>query len=167
MSAEIRAHLAELVARALAGIAPDVPAGTATIERPRDPGHGDYATTVALQVAKALKSPPRTVAERLVAALPASDWIERPEIAGPGFVNFRLRPLAKRRAVRAILERGADFGRSDRGRGAAARGAPTGAPTGARARRRQRPTGNDPRPAAAGRRLGRPDRRRTGDDRGA
>jgi len=119
MSAEIRAHLAELVARALAGVAPAAPAGTVTIERPRDPGHGDYATTVALQVAKALKSPPRKVAEQLVAALPASDWIERPEIAGPGFINFRLRPRAKQRLVRAILERGADYGRSDRGQGAA------------------------------------------------
>jgi arginyl-tRNA synthetase len=119
MSAEIRAHLTELVARALAGVAPAVPAGTVTIERPRDPAHGDYATTVALQVAKALKSPPRKVAEQLVAALPASDWIERPEIAGAGFINFRLRPRAKQRLVRAILERGADYGRSDRGQGAA------------------------------------------------
>lgn len=120
MSAEIRAHLTELVARALAGIAPSVQAGAVAIERPRDPAHGDFATTVALQVAKTLGAPPRKVAERLVAALPASDWIEPPEIAGPGFINFRLRPTAKQRVVRAILERGADYGRSDRGRGAAA-----------------------------------------------
>jgi arginyl-tRNA synthetase len=118
MSAEIRAHLTALVTRALAGVAPAVPADAVTIERPRDPTHGDYATTVALQLAKTLKSPPRKVAEQLVAALPASDWIERPEIAGPGFINFRLKPLAKQRVVRAILEQGAAFGRSDRGRGA-------------------------------------------------
>jgi arginyl-tRNA synthetase len=119
MSAEIRAHLTELVARALAGVAPSAAADAAVIERPRDPAHGDYATTVALQLAKALKAPPRKVAEQLVAALPASDWIERPEVAGPGFINFRLKPRAKQRVVRAILEQGAAFGRADRGRGAA------------------------------------------------
>jgi arginyl-tRNA synthetase len=117
MSAEVRAHLTDLVARALAAVAPDAPAGAVTFERPRDPAHGDYATTVALQIARTLKSPPRKVAERLVAALPASDWVETPEIAGPGFINFRLRPAAKRRIVRTIIERGAAYGRSDRGKG--------------------------------------------------
>jgi arginyl-tRNA synthetase len=117
MSAEIRAHLIDLLARALAGVAPDAPAGVVTLERPRDPAHGDYATTASLQLAKALKAPPRKIAEQLVAALPASEWIERPEIAGPGFINFRLKPAAKQRVVRTILERGAAFGRADRGQG--------------------------------------------------
>jgi arginyl-tRNA synthetase len=117
MSAEIRAHLTELLARALATVAPETPPGTVTLERPRDPAHGDYATTASLQLAKALKAPPRRIAEQLVAALPASEWIERPEIAGPGFINFRLKPAAKQRAVRTVLERGASFGRADRGQG--------------------------------------------------
>jgi arginyl-tRNA synthetase len=117
MSADTRAHLTDLVARALARVAPDAPAGVVTVERSRDPAHGDYATTVALQLGKQLKAPPRKVAEQLVAALPASAWIERPEIAGPGFINFRLKPAAKQRVVRIILERGAAYGRSDRGRG--------------------------------------------------
>src|SRR5512134_241753 len=85
MSAETRAHLTDLVARALATVAPEAPADAVIFERPRDPAHGDYATTVALQLAKTLKAPPRKVAEQLLAALPASEWIERPEIAGPGF----------------------------------------------------------------------------------
>ena len=86
MSAETRAHLTELVTRALAAAAPDAPAGAITFERPRDPAHGDYATTVALQLAKTLKTPPRKVAEQLVAALPASAWIEKPEIAGQAII---------------------------------------------------------------------------------
>jgi arginyl-tRNA synthetase len=118
MSAETRAHLTELVTRAHAAAAPDAPAGAITFERPRDPAHGDYATTVALQLAKTLKTPPRKVAEQLVAALPASAWIEKPEIAGPGFINFRLRPAAKQRVARTILERGTAYGRSERGQGA-------------------------------------------------
>jgi arginyl-tRNA synthetase len=117
MSAETRAHLTDLVTRALARVAPDAPAGAITFERPRDPAHGDYATTVALQFAKTLRMPPRKVAEQLVAALPESAWIEPPEIAGPGFINFRLKPGAKQRVARTVLERGPAYGRAERGQG--------------------------------------------------
>jgi arginyl-tRNA synthetase len=117
MSAETRAHLTDLVARALAAIAPAASRDVITLERPRDPSHGDYATTVALQLTSTLKAPPRKIAEQLVAALPASDLIESPQVAGPGFINFRLRPAAKLRSIRTILARGAAFGRSERGQG--------------------------------------------------
>jgi arginyl-tRNA synthetase len=117
MSAAVRAHLTDLVDRAVAAVAPDAPPAGVALERPRDPAHGDYATNAALQLARALKAPPRKLAERLVAALPASDWIEPPEIAGPGFINFRLKPAAKQAIVRAILGAGAGYGRTDRDRG--------------------------------------------------
>jgi arginyl-tRNA synthetase len=117
MSAAVRAHLTELLNRALATVAPDEASGAIVLERPRDPAHGDYATNAAMQLARALKAPPRKIAERLVAALPASDWIEPPEIAGPGFINFRLKPAAKQSIVRTILEAGGAYGRSDRGAG--------------------------------------------------
>jgi arginyl-tRNA synthetase len=117
MSAEIRAHLIELIGRALASVAPAEQPAAIVLERPRDPAHGDYATNVAMQLARALKAPPRKIAESLLAALPASDWIERPQIAGPGFINFRLRVAAKQRIVASILAQGDAFGRSTRGAG--------------------------------------------------
>jgi arginyl-tRNA synthetase len=117
MSAEIRVHLTELLAHALAVAAPAAQAPAVVLERPRDPAHGDYATSIALQLARSLKAPPRKLAEALVAALPASDWIERAEIAGPGFINFRLAPAAKQRVVGQVLAQGGSFGRSERGGG--------------------------------------------------
>jgi arginyl-tRNA synthetase len=117
MSTEVRAHLTDLLTRALATVAPSESAASITLERPRDPAHGDYATNLALQLARTLKAPPRKVAADLVAALPASDWIAPSEIAGAGFINFRVQPAAKLRAVRTILEARDAYGRSDRAQG--------------------------------------------------
>ena len=117
MSAEVRAHLEELLSRALATVAPREPPASILIERPRDAAHGDYATNLALQLARTLKAPPRKIAGEVVAALPASEWIEPPEIAGAGFINFRLKPAAKQRIVRTVLGAGDAYGRADRGRG--------------------------------------------------
>jgi arginyl-tRNA synthetase len=117
MSAEVRAHLTELLTRALAVVAPSEPAASITLERPRDPAHGDYATNLALQLARTLKAAPRKLAGELVAALPASDWIAPPEVAGAGFINFRVRPAAKLDVIRTIALAGDAYGRSDRARG--------------------------------------------------
>jgi arginyl-tRNA synthetase len=117
MSAEVRAHLTDLLTRALAAVAPGTPAGSLTLERPRDPAHGDYATNVAMQLARTLKAPPRRIAGDLVAALPPSDWIAPPEIAGAGFINFRVRPAAKLRVLGTIAAAGGTYGRSDRAAG--------------------------------------------------
>ncbi len=117
MSAEVRAHLTDLLTRALATVAPGESAASITLERPRDPAHGDYATNLAMQLARTLKTPPRKIAADLVAALPASDWIAPPEIAGAGFINFRVTEAAKLRGVRTILAAGDAYGRSDRAQG--------------------------------------------------
>jgi arginyl-tRNA synthetase len=117
MSAEVRAHLTDLLTRALAAVAPGTPAASLTLERPRDPAHGDYATNVAMQLARTLKAPPRRIAGDLVAALPPSDWIAPPEIAGAGFINFRVRPAAKLRVLGTIAAAGGTYGRSDRAAG--------------------------------------------------
>src|ERR1044071_7071246 len=61
-----------------------------TIERPRNPEHGDYATNLALQVAKKLGVPPRELANWLAEGLAGQDGIAGAEVAGPGFLNLRI-----------------------------------------------------------------------------
>ncbi|MCU0897877.1 MAG: arginine--tRNA ligase [Burkholderiales bacterium] len=114
MSAEIRAHLAGLFTHALAKVAPQHPAAIVEFDRPKQSSHGDYATNVALQLAKPLGQPPRAIAQALVAALPPSDWVGAAEIAGPGFINLRVNPAAKHATVRSIFSGGREFGRAAR-----------------------------------------------------
>jgi len=116
MSAAVRDHLLQLLTQALAQVAPHEAPRVIALERPKQAAHGDYACNAALQIAKGLKQPPRQVAERLVAALPSSDWLEGAEIAGPGFINLRLKPAAKQAIVHAALTGGAAFGRVERPR---------------------------------------------------
>jgi arginyl-tRNA synthetase len=78
----------------------------AVLERPADPEHGDYATTLALRLAKPLRRPPREVAEELAAAARASAWVESADVAGPGFVNVRVSPAWYAEAVRLAREPG-------------------------------------------------------------
>jgi arginyl-tRNA synthetase len=87
------------------------------VERTRDSAHGDFATNVALSLAKAAGARPRDLAGRLVAALPDSPLVERVEIAGPGFINFHLAEEAYRGVVPAILAAGHGYGRSSLGAG--------------------------------------------------
>lgn len=117
MSAAIRDHLVELLTQALARVAPQEPPRVIALERPKQASHGDYACNAALQIAKGMRLPPRQVAERLVAALPDSEWLEAAEIAGPGFINLRLKPAAKQAVVRAALAEGARYGHGNRARG--------------------------------------------------
>ncbi|MCX8051890.1 MAG: arginine--tRNA ligase [Chlorobi bacterium] len=86
-----------------------------TIELPRHESHGDAATTVALQVARRLGKPPRTIAEEIVARMDYDpSRIAAVEIAGPGFINFRFRPRYFADVFERILDRGERFGFSDR-----------------------------------------------------
>ncbi|HEY0885899.1 MAG TPA: arginine--tRNA ligase [Ramlibacter sp.] len=86
----------------------------AVFESPKVAAHGDFACTAAMQLAKPLKRNPRQVAEELRAALlqaaPYAQWVEAIEIAGPGFLNVRLKPAAKQQIVREVLAAGAGFG---------------------------------------------------------
>lgn len=86
------------------------------VERARDSAHGDFATSLALRLAKPARMKPRDIAERLVAALPQDARIERVEIAGPGFINFHLSRAAYLGTVLEILETGAAYGRGKGGR---------------------------------------------------
>ena len=88
------------------------------LETPRDPAHGDAATNLALLLAKGLGKPPRAVADQLVRALelPAG-YVEKVEIAGPGFINFFLAEAQLARVLPAVLAAGEGYGRGDVGRG--------------------------------------------------
>jgi len=94
---------------------------TPVLERPRDPAHGDWATNLAMTLAKPLGRKPRDIAEALVATLDlAAAGVSATEIAGPGFINFRLDPGALARPLADIIVQGAAYGRTNIGQGAAA-----------------------------------------------
>jgi arginyl-tRNA synthetase len=110
---DIRTHLGALMRAALAKVAPEAANAEVLIERPRDAAHGDYACNVALQLAKRLRVNPRQLAAQLVAALPADPYVEAADVAGAGFINFRLAPKAGQDAVARVLAEGAAFGRAE------------------------------------------------------
>jgi arginyl-tRNA synthetase len=87
------------------------------VERPKTREHGDFATNAAMLLAKAARSNPRALAQALVTALPASDDVASVEIAGPGFINFKLAPVAYQREVVNVLRQGEDYGRNLSGNG--------------------------------------------------
>ena len=119
----MKAQLRELVLQAIKSLQNDtiLPADLAlpgfVIERARSREHGDFACNIAMLLAKPARAKPRELAEKLVAALPASALVEKVEIAGPGFINFYLSSGAYHAEVRQIFDRGDAYGRSDSGAG--------------------------------------------------
>ncbi len=99
------------------GALPDDANPSIQVERTRDSAHGDFASNLAMMLAKPARKKPRDIAEDLVAALPASETVIKIEIAGPGFINFYLSPQAFQAVVPTILEAGDNFGRSTQGAG--------------------------------------------------
>jgi arginyl-tRNA synthetase len=87
------------------------------VERPRDPSHGDWATAVALRLAKELGRNPREIAGVIAAHIERSESIASVEVAGPGFINLRLSDAALQNVIRTAHEQGVDFGRVDVGEG--------------------------------------------------
>ena len=87
----------------------------AVFESPKVAAHGDFACTAAMQLAKPLKQNPRQLAESLRAALLVTpsfaQWVEAIDIAGPGFLNFKLKPQAKQQIVKEVLAEGPAFGK--------------------------------------------------------
>jgi arginyl-tRNA synthetase len=108
---DLRSQLVEWLRAGFARIAPGQ-AVAVTLERPKQARHGDFATNAALQLAKGLKRPPRELAGAVVAALEASPWIERIEIAGAGFINLYLSPFARQAVVLRILGEAERYGRA-------------------------------------------------------
>ncbi len=106
---ELLAALAQTLEQMLPGAA-----ARAVFESPKVAAHGDLATTAAMQLAKPLKQNPRQLAEQLrlalLACVPFQRWVEAIDIAGPGFINIKLKAEAKQQIVREVLAQGAAFG---------------------------------------------------------
>ncbi len=87
------------------------------VERSRDPSHGDLASNIALILARSANMSPLDLAHRIVDSMPGVDWLEKTEIAGPGFINFFLKPGPVSSIINQILEQGDTFGCNESGRG--------------------------------------------------
>jgi arginyl-tRNA synthetase len=87
------------------------------IERTRSREHGDFATNAAMMMAKTAGRKPRDIAADLVEAMPASPWVGKVEIAGPGFINFFLAPAAFHAEIDRALGEGDRYGRNRDGAG--------------------------------------------------
>ncbi len=90
---------------------------TVTVERPRNPEHGDYATNIALQLGKKVGVAPRDLANELAEKLAADPGVASAEVAGPGFINIRLDSGAQGSLVASVLELGDAYGHGDAMRG--------------------------------------------------
>ena len=83
-----------------------------TLERPREEGHGDWACTIAMRLAKAAHMNPRQIAQILVDNLPENDVIDSVEIAGPGFINLTLANAVFQNVISEVRQQGANYGKS-------------------------------------------------------
>lgn len=110
----VKQELLAALANTLESLSPGA-GSKAAFESPKVAAHGDFASTAAMQLAKPLQRKPRELAEELSAALQATpafaQWVDAIEIAGPGFLNIRLKTAAKQQVVREVLAAGADFGK--------------------------------------------------------
>ena len=111
--AVIRAELVR-AARAL-GVTDDI---DPVMERPRDPAHGDWATNLAMTLARPLKKKPADIAKELIATMSLSDaGVAEATVAGPGFINFRIAAGSLASSLTKILDEREAFGRSEVGKG--------------------------------------------------
>lgn len=118
----MKQHIAELIDSALNaliadGTLPEDVQPKIMVENTRDKSHGDYASNIALTLAKAARSNPRQLAEKITSSLPESDKLERTEIAGPGFINFFISDVSTSSLITQILQQKAEYGRNNNGEG--------------------------------------------------
>ncbi len=111
----MKTHLTQLLTAAANTIAPEITDINIILERPKSADHGDFATNLALVLAKPLKQNPRAIAAQIIEALAASEYIAKTEIAGAGFINFFLSAQSKQVVVKDILSAGKQYGRNNNG----------------------------------------------------
>ena len=117
MAGDPKVEIEKALRKALGEIAPEHADFPFVFERPKQASHGDFSSSVALQLAKELKKNPRDLAKSLSDATYAvtpsiRHLIDEPQVAGPGFINFKLKPAAKLEIVQRILSEGKGFGRA-------------------------------------------------------
>ena len=111
---QLEAIVDEAIAAAIAdgSLAMENPPAAA-LERPRDEANGDWASTVAMRSAKLAHAKPRDIAQAIVEHMPENDVVKSCEIAGPGFINFRLTDSVLQQVVSTVREQKAEFGKSE------------------------------------------------------
>ncbi len=112
----MKAHISDLLTRAAASIGADARQLNIVLERPKSAEHGDFATNLAMMLAKPLRQNPREIATNLIKALPQSEYIAKVEIAGAGFINFFLNAQSQQTIISEILNAGDSFGRNNTGK---------------------------------------------------
>lgn len=110
--------ITELILQAVKPLVEDTSSLTIILERPKSAEHGDFASNIAMQLAKPLKQNPRAIAQSIINGLPANNVISKVEIAGAGFINFFLSTDSKQAVVSEILQQNAAFGHNQAGQGA-------------------------------------------------
>ncbi|MEH6576019.1 MAG: arginine--tRNA ligase [Amphritea sp.] len=118
----MKQHIADLINAALNtlienGTLPSDIQPRIMVENTRDKSHGDFASNVALTLAKAARSNPRELSQKICDALPASDNLEKTEIAGPGFINFFVSDASTGNLIQTILQEQGNYGRNNDGAG--------------------------------------------------
>src|SRR5580692_9919970 len=118
LKSQLEQLLRQAVNGLVGGLLPTAPeTSQITVERTRDAQHGDFATNVAMRLAKAARRNPRELAQAIIAGMPRNDLVERTEVAGAGFINFYLKSAASTLELARIHELGAAYGRSQAGGG--------------------------------------------------
>ena len=112
-----KAHCIQLLDQAASNLLPPETNIHVELSRPKQAGHGDYASNLAMKLAKHLRQNPRELAQALVKALPESPWLEKTEVAGGGFINLFLKNTAKQQFLHTVLQAGEQFGQSSLGTG--------------------------------------------------
>ena len=112
----LKSNIAHLVAQALALIpeladAPELSSISKSVERTRDSCHGDFTTNIAMRLARSVDKNPRELAAQIIEYLPASKFVDKVEIAGPGFINFHVASTAFHQEIASILDNGDNYGR--------------------------------------------------------
>ncbi len=114
----MKSSIAQLVEQAVANLPdlaemPEVSSIRTTVERTRDPQHGDFTTNIAMRLAKSLGKNPRDIASMIIDQMPASELVDKIEIAGPGFINFRVSSKALHDELAHVLQQGSCYGHQE------------------------------------------------------
>ena len=111
---DIELHLKEILLEALKKLNQDVDIDNIIIERSKEKIHGDYATNIAMQIARVMHQAPKVIAEQIVNLI-NDEVVEKIEIAGPGFINFFIKQESLNSLIKTIIDQNQDYGNSSYG----------------------------------------------------